>query len=316
MKKIYNPIMKHLALSLFSLSVLSACGGGGGSDSAAVETEQPAPTPAPAPNPAPAPSVGTCGSSDMFEGQTCITVGERVAIGYAPADSSDYQGVALFLHGTSGSPEKVDGIFGATMLADAFNLVAVTPEGDPSVYVWQSENNGVDDSRDIGFLTELIDKVQGQYGIGNDKVYVFGYSAGGFMAYKMACQMPERLTAVVSLSGQFRGDFDNCPTATAVAVHHLHSHSDFDVPYHGRENGNIASVADTLSFWREKNGCSAETEVEAQEGVTAESSGTSTEKSLNCTESVALSKMSSVSHDADFIPEKLLATFEYLLAQH
>jgi len=285
-------------INLLLLFTISACSGGGDGDS---------------PEPKPEIPKTPCEQLRIDTDQTCTTTGGRAVINYAPASQDQYSGLAIFLHGAPGTPIKVSGIFDAKMLADKFNLVSLAPQGNGTTYQWNSTNNSASSTPDVDHLLAVIDNALSQYAFTDNKVYIFGYSAGGFMAYKLACNIPERLTAVISLAGQFRGDFDNCPTSTPLAIHHMHSVSDSEVPFSGRANGSIASVFDTLVLWQQKNGCGTETEIFSQEGVTESSTKTDTEIYTSCVKSIGLSKLDSVSHEDNYIAEKLLATYEYLL---
>tara|TARA_R110000737_G_scaffold271622_2_gene278699 strand:+ start:2590 stop:3501 length:912 start_codon:yes stop_codon:yes gene_type:complete len=287
---------------LLLLLSISACSGGGDGDGVPPE-----------PPPPPPPLLTQCEQTPITADQTCTLIDGRGFISYVPTTSSEYAGIAIFLHGAPGDPNKVSSIFGAKAIADQFNLISITPQGNGSDYEWNSSNNSLAVTPDIDFLTNIIDYVQGSYTFTDSKVYIFGYSAGGFMAYKLACQIPDRLTAIISLAGQYRGDFENCATATPMTIHHMHSQSDQDVPFNGRENGNIASVTDTMEFWQQKNGCGTEKTLLVQDGVTASSAKTDTEIYTSCVKSIGLSKLSLVSHEDEYIAEKLLATYEYLM---
>lgn len=302
-------LTKIIATTILLCGTLAACSGGNDSDRGLVEPE-----PVPMPTPPEVPTTGQCGKSAIDSSQSCLMIGDRAAITYAPASQSQYAGVAIFLHGAPGKPTKVSNIFDAKAIAEKFNLVSIAPEGNGSDYEWDSSNNNLAViSPDIDYLVKVIDDIQTQYTFTTSKAYIFGYSAGGFMAYKLACRIPDRLTAIISLAGQYRGNFDNCSTSSPMAIHHMHSQSDQDVPFSGRANGNIASVTDTIALWQQKNGCGAEKELLVQDGVTESSPKTDTEIYQGCVKSIGLSKLSLVGHEDDYIAEKLLATYEYLL---
>ncbi len=296
-------LTRSITTTILLCGALAACGGGGSS-----EKVKPAPPPPKTITP------DRCGKSAIDETQSCLIIDGRAAITYASASQTQYAGVAIFLHGAPGKPTKVADIFGAKAIAEKFNLVSIAPEGNGFNYEWDSSNNSLAViSPDIDYLVNVIDDIQTQHTFTDSKVYIFGYSAGGFMAYKLACQIPDRLTAVISLAGQFRGDFDNCATSSPMAIHHMHSQSDREVPFTGRENGNIASVDDTIALWQQKNGCGSEKQVLVQDGVTEASAKTDTEIYQGCVKSIGLSKLDSVAHEDKYIAEKLLATYEYLL---
>ncbi len=254
-----------------------------------------------------------CAQAPTDTEQTCAIINEREVMTYAPTSQNQYAGIAIFLHGAPGSPEKVSNIFGAKMIAEKFNLVSIAPKGNGWLYEWNSTNDNSVDTRDVDHLLAVIDDVQSKYTFSDSKVYIFGYSAGGFMAYKLACQIPDRLTAMISLAGQYRGDFDHCATSSPMAIHHLHSETDLDVPYNGRSNGNIASVTQTIEFWQQKNACGTEKTLLIQAGVTESSTKTESEIYTRCVKSIGLSRLNLVSHEDNYRAEKLLATYEYLL---
>ena len=298
--------LKHLYLTalITTTSLIVGCGGGGGSSSTTK-------TPAPAPTPT---SSEQCASRDMATGMNCITLEGRDTLAYIPATINDETSLAIFLHGAPGETDKVMNIFNGKQIADTYNMISLAPEGNKSDYEWDSQvTNSGNINLDINYLLSLIDEVRSQQGIAGKKVYVFGYSAGGFMAYKLACLIPESITAIVALAGQYRGNLEACPTATPINIHHFHSPFDKDVPYSGREFGSIASVADTIALWSIKNGCSGIVTSEEAAGVTATSDKTTTEFYQDCSHSLALSIMETVDHEDDYQADKLLNIYQYLL---
>lgn len=293
----YTPL-KKIVISLFLSIALTACGGDSGDDSAPSTDKLPAET-------------SKCLGAEIDETTSCIEVSNRKAILYK-SDDKPKDGVALFLHGAPGSANKVMGIFDAKMLANEHNLVTLSPKGIENTWGWSSVNTtSTSANSDVDYINELLTKVRSEHNINSDKLYVFGYSAGGFMAYKLACAMPEQISAVVSLAGQFRGSLKACENSTPVAIHHFHSHSDQAVPYQGRNFGSIKSVEDTMELWREKNGCDIAVSSQKQIGVTTNSS-TTTLTYDNCLATVALSQMAFVPHEADYIAENLYQIYQYI----
>lgn len=294
-----NRILTSSALLVSTL--LIGCGGGGGSSSKKVV------------DPIPVTQSNQCVGQDLAASHSCIAVDGRETLAYIPNDINAETSLAVFLHGAPGSTRKVMDIFDAKSLADNFNLIALAPDGNSSDYEWDSQNISADNvNLDIDYLTAIIGKVRAEQSVPAEKVYVFGYSAGGFMAYKLACKVPEMLTAIISLAGQYRGDIEACPTSTPVNVHHFHSPFDKDVPYGGRDFGKIASVADTMAIWTTKNGCSGDVSSVEGPGVTATSAKTTTESYRDCSHSLALSVMETVDHEDDYMADRLTEYYAYL----
>lgn len=285
-----NRVANSIPLSITSLLVLLISGCGGGSDDGST-------TPPPVTPPA-----AQCAGSSLDSGASCVTLDSRDAIVYTP--NGEIKGIALFLHGAPGKPQKVSNIFNAKSITNDMQLLSVAPEGSNASWGWASVNDNAT-TTDVVFIENLLTKLRAENTITSDNVYIFGYSAGGFMGYKLACQIPEQITALVSLAGQFRGEFTQCTTSTPITLHHFHSPSDTDVPINGRNTGNIKSVNDTLAHWRNINGCDATSNTTSHPGVISSSSGTETEIWQNCVLNVSFSNMANVPHEAAYDDEIL-----------
>ncbi|TMO84179.1 alpha/beta hydrolase family esterase [Pseudoalteromonas spongiae] len=252
-----------------------------------------------------------CAAQAIPDGAECIGVDGRQNLVFGDT-SKAYKGLILTLHGAPGYMAKVAGIFDANMLEEKGYLV-ISPNGNGSAWQWDS-NTDANISDDSNYIANLIDYAHENYTIEGDKARIFGYSAGGFMAYTLACHIPEKLSGVVTLAGQFRGDFNACSTQTPVAIHHLHSPSDKDVPMSGREYGKIASVDATLTHWLKINGCEDQYVQAAHPAVTATSPGTSTLTWQGCVTPVTLSKLDSVAHESDYLSEALYEIYQLSMA--
>jgi len=86
------------------------------------------------------------------------------------------------------------------------------------------------------------------------RVYATGYSNGGFMAYKLASELSNRIAAIASVAGVMTlSTGDNFNPLRPVPVLHIHGTTDWWVSY------DVASywksVDQTLSYWIEYNSC-------------------------------------------------------------
>ena len=54
---------------------------------------------------------------------------------------------------------------------------------------------------DVGFIRDLLDTLQANYNIDQNRIYSTGMSNGGFMSYSLACQLNDRITAIASVTG-------------------------------------------------------------------------------------------------------------------
>lgn len=252
-----------------------------------------------------------CAGQAIPDGAACVGVDGRQNLIFGDT-SKEYKGLIITLHGAPGYMAKVAGIFDANMLEEKGYLV-ISPNGNGSAWQWDS-NTDANISDDSNYIANLIDYAHANYTIEGDKARIFGYSAGGFMAYTLACHIPEKLVGIVALAGQYRGDFAACTTTTAVAIHHLHSPTDMEVPVKGRASGNIKSVEDTINHWLSINGCAVQFEQIAHPAVTTNSSGTVTNNWQQCATPVASSKLFSVPHESDYLSDALFEIYQSSMA--
>jgi len=110
---------------------------------------------------------------------------------------------------------------------------------------------------DVEFISRLIDSLKAAYNIDLNRVYACGFSNGGYMSHKLACELSDKIVAIASVAGTFvPKEAANCHPDRAVPILQIHGRADPIVPYNG---GLVAlSVEKTLAFWANKNDCSEE----------------------------------------------------------
>lgn len=154
-------------------------------------------------------------------------------------------------------------IFYSTLnaVAEEQNFIVVTPQGlVRTTLVGQTGTHwnayfGTDVD-DLGFLSLLIDQVYTDYNIDLAKVYSTGMSNGGYMSYRLACELSDRIAAVASVAGGvFNQQLDNCSPARAVPVMQIHGTNDGIVNYDGIPFF-APSIPDLVGYWVDYNNCS------------------------------------------------------------
>jgi polyhydroxybutyrate depolymerase len=142
-------------------------------------------------------------------------------------------------------------------VADTAGFIIVYPNGKNN---W---NSGVGDNPnyptpnydDVGFINALIDTLSKHYPkIDPDRIYACGFSNGGFMAYKLACQLSNRIAAVASVAGVIASNTaSSCNSQHSMPVLFIHGTADNTVPLNGATGW--YSVEQTLNFWNDINNC-------------------------------------------------------------
>jgi polyhydroxybutyrate depolymerase len=129
-------------------------------------------------------------------------------------------------------------------VADTGGFVVVYPNGIGGT--WNiSQPSGTDD---VGFISALIDTVSSQHNIDSQRVYATGMSMGGFMSYRLACELSDRIAAIASVAGLQA--FSPCNPVRPVPVVHFHGTADEIVPYIG--------VPSTIANWVGFDACPAD----------------------------------------------------------
>jgi polyhydroxybutyrate depolymerase len=182
------------------------------------------------------------------------------------------------------------------------------------------DRTGVDDS---GYLVRLIDKVASSYQVDPARVYLVGHSNGGFMAYRMACEHADRITAIVSLAGAMTADSARCTPSRPVTVLQIHGTRDDTVLFEGGDNpgGDYPSVTEALRTWRGLDGCdnTADRSLPRKDLVTdlagAETTVTSYHSGCRGGSRVELWSIRDGSHVPALGPEFAPAVVDFLYAQ-
>ena len=140
-------------------------------------------------------------------------------------------------------------------IADSEGFILIHPEGttDPNGFqFWNSENLFPID--DVGFLSALIDQIVLEYNINTNRVYSMGMSNGGFMSYKLACELSDKIAAIASVTGSMStNQITLCNPNSPTPVMQIHGTSDPTVLYDGSLG--IASIENVISFWININNC-------------------------------------------------------------
>ncbi len=151
--------------------------------------------------------------------------------------------LVINLHGLGSNAYEEEVYTGFDNVADTGGFVVVYPNGIDGT--WNiSQTNGTDD---VGFISALIDTVDSQYNIDLERVYATGMSMGGFMSYRLACELSDRIAAIAPVAGLQA--FSPCNPGRPVPVVHFHGTADDVVPYIG--------VPSTIDGWVDHDACPA-----------------------------------------------------------
>jgi polyhydroxybutyrate depolymerase len=165
------------------------------------------------------------------------------------------------LHGYTGQAPSIRNYSGFDSIADEENFIVVYVQGVTDITNntgWNvnvvSTFNEVDD---VGLFSALIKYFKGNYNIADDKIFSTGMSLGGFMSYRLACELDE-INSIGSVTGSMSAYY-NCVPPNQKSIIHFHGTSDTVVPYNG--NSWSYNVENAHSFWANYNNCQNQSEV-------------------------------------------------------
>ena len=195
-----------------------------------------------------------------FEHQGVV---RQVIVANAPAGGEAPRPALIVLHGRREASELHRSSPALDALARREGFAAVYPaalEGAWNFTGRTTSPSGASSQTadDVGFLVRLIDRLIAER-IGDPRrIYVSGTSSGGFMTYSLMCHESQRIAAASVLIANMTGtQLAGCVPMRAVPLLLIAGTADKIVPYDGleRPEGRIASVAETLAYWRSRHGC-------------------------------------------------------------
>lgn len=219
------------------------------------------------PSPAPAPPVPACrpdaAAGPIAETWSLEVNGEtrRFHI-FVPANVAGDRPVPVVLnfHGLVMTGAWQAEVSGALAKAAAQGFIVLHPEGTGAPRGWNAgaccapaSTSGVDD---VAFVDAMLAAVRSRYCVDDARIYAMGFSNGGFLAHRLACERADVFAAVASVAGVL--GLDACAPSRPVAVMQVHGTHDLVVPYDSRLSA-FASVPATLARWQQLNACAATT---------------------------------------------------------
>ena len=180
-----------------------------------------------------------------------------------PSESSDSLPMMIILHGLGETSASWYGV--ASYIANQ-GFVAVRPEsgtflnnsGTGNVKLW---NAILDSARfdDVQFISDVIDYMLINYDFINHKrIYVLGSSNGGYMAYRLSCDLSHRITAFTSVIGNMFLDddgYDCTDQGRDIPILHIHGTEDPINSYYPGGNGvdilddQYLTIIESIEFW-------------------------------------------------------------------
>ena len=177
----------------------------------------------------------------------------------------------LVLHGFGVSSSLLIAKAGLNQVADQKKFAYLAPEGARDALgrpFWNAGKSCCDlDHRqidDVKRLRELLDANLSNASIDPKRVFLIGYSNGGFMAQRLACDVGDRIAGVISVAGAAPTADIACTENTALSFVEIHGDADPVVHYAGGtvfDRTDVAphtSALETAKYWAQHLSCAAD----------------------------------------------------------
>ena len=202
--------------------------------------------------------------------------------------------VVVLLHGRWGTGAGTADSTGMSQIAEREGFIGVYPDGliypnpvDPYDSGW-NYTYGVPflvsrEPDDGAFIANLLDDLALDLNIDQRRIYVTGFSNGGFMVHNLACTYPDRFAAFSTVAGSgYIGFADMCTHDVPISLMIIHGTADDNVLWDGRtetiggrEVVDSYPIVDMVSFWAAYDYCNVDAVETADMPQNGDSPGTS-----------------------------------------
>ncbi len=192
----------------------------------------------------------------------------RYAVYVPSASAVNARSLLVSMHGGGGTGQLQAAMTQLVRLAQQQQLLIAFPEGTGLIQTFNAgaccgsaQTQNIDD---VSYVRAVIDDLQMRYSLDSGRVFATGFSNGGMLAHRLACQLADRIAGVAAVggaSGQFdRGgtQFYLCNPMRPIPVLHIHGTNDRNYPYAGGMGNGISAtsyypVEATIEDWRVRN---------------------------------------------------------------
>ena len=178
---------------------------------------------------------------------------------YVSSPESLNPGLIIDMHGYGMTADQEYQYTDMDYYAHQENLMVVYPQGLNNAWnvgtYWDSSS-----ADDIGFISLMIDDIISNFNINPNRIYACGLSNGGYMAYELACELADRITAFGSVTGNFMlNGNQECNNDREIPIIHFHGTNDNVVNYYPPSFDGSLTAEQSIEYWSEYNNLTVET---------------------------------------------------------
>lgn len=226
------------------------------------------------PGNAPAPAASERRAAErvsLVQTETPVGPVQRTYFLSVPPGKAAPRPLVVVLHGRSQTPGAAMRYTGMEELGAAEGFVVAFPSSYAGA--WNAgtccASGDRPDMPDVEFLDDVLADVQRRTPVDPSRIHMVGFSNGGMLAYRYACQRPGRLAGVGVVAGAMSADEEyadagpqRCRPDVPVSVVAVHGAKDTTVPYDGgtvagTDRGAVAPVRAGIDQFAVAGECSS-----------------------------------------------------------
>ena len=166
----------------------------------------------------------------------------RTYLVHEPADAlpGELLPLLIVLHGAGGDGDRAERTTGFTADANDDSFLVAYPNGTTANAIdgelaWNAgaccglaKTNNIDD---VGFVMAMLAELEAIYPVDASRVFLVGFSNGGMLSYRLACEHGDVFAGVAVVAGAL--NYSPCQPPSPVSVLIVHGTTDATVPYGG-----------------------------------------------------------------------------------
>jgi polyhydroxybutyrate depolymerase len=194
--------------------------------------------------------------------------GDELGLYVPAAGGTQRLPLLIFLHGLGGSGAELSRYLRLTEFAELRGFGFMAPDGDMDFggrRYWNATQSCCDFDRrqpdHVARLRALIEKARKHSRVDAKRIYLIGYSNGGFLAHRAGCELTRSLAGIVSVAGAGPGETEPCAPGGALSALQIHGTRDPIVAFDGgylfadRRFPPHPSATASIERWARNAGC-------------------------------------------------------------
>ncbi len=211
----------------------------------------------------------SCNKFESLKGSIVVNGLERDFYYHLPENfkKKEHLPLLIALHGGGGSGRSIMLHSNFNYISDRERFIVLYPNGIKRHWndgrkkkVYYAHRKNIDD---VGFISKLMDFFIEKFNADRDRIYVVGMSNGGLMTFKLTCEIPEKITAIATVSASMSVNLvKNCKKNFPLPVLLINGTEDSIIRWGGGEIrffgyglGEVIAIPDLVNYWIKRNGC-------------------------------------------------------------